>query len=319
MVSTLSCQAPEQAPRAKSPPPVVERQPPAEPKAVDSPAPPAAASEGQPQALEPVPSDLPQEHTGPCSPGMALVDGGVISKKQHTRWTKLYPEAAPPPAEVGPFCLDLLEATEEDLVASGEAFVTKLRVKPRCYPRGDCGRLPLEYLHPQEAAQYCALKGGRLPTLVEWLWAAGGGAEDRKFAWGSEPPTSKHLNACDFACARAHMGDCSQKEHDTGYCTERNMSDIQGEDGYEERAPVGSYPAGAGRWGHLDLAGNVTEYTVGGGGSSFYRCGGTYKRTRRMFSFSLHKEMCDPEDVGADPVSVRCVSAPTRTVTPPPR
>jgi len=32
-------------------------------------------------------------------------------------------------------------------------------------------------------------------------------------------------------------------------------------DGFIGTAPVGSFPAGAGRWGHVDLAGNVEEWT----------------------------------------------------------
>jgi formylglycine-generating enzyme required for sulfatase activity len=34
-------------------------------------------------------------------------------------------------------------------------------------------------------------------------------------------------------------------------------------DGWPTTAPVGQFPAGAGRWGHLDLSGNVTEFVAG--------------------------------------------------------
>ena len=33
-------------------------------------------------------------------------------------------------------------------------------------------------------------------------------------------------------------------------------------DGYETTSPVGSYPSGKGRFGHLDLFGNAWEYTA---------------------------------------------------------
>lgn len=35
-----------------------------------------------------------------------------------------------------------------------------------------------------------------------------------------------------------------------------------GDDGYATTAPVGSFPAGVGQWGHQDMIGNVFEWTA---------------------------------------------------------
>lgn len=171
--------------------------------------------EAQPPAPD---AGIVPDFDGPCPPGMALVEGGVVTEKQRKRWQELYPE--------------------------------------------------------------------RLPTLVEWLWAAGGGAEDRKYPWGNARPTVKRLNGCDFACARNQQSDCDEHDIKTGSCVMREMVDVQGEDGFDRRAPVGSFPAGAGRWGHLDLVGNMSELVVDR--DHILDCGSNYYGEE----MSLHSEAC---------------------------
>lgn len=218
---------------------------------------------------------------------MALVGGGVVTEKQRKRWQKLYPERSPPPAEIEAFCLDLHELTEADLSAQGREFLSSWPdSRPPCLERGDCGDLPLERLSSAAARELCSHQGKRLPTLVEWLWAAGGGAEDRKYPWGNARPSVKRLNGCDFACARNQQSDCDEHDIKTGSCVMREMADVQGEDGFEERAPVGSFPAGAGRWGHLDLVGNMSEFVVDR--DHVLDCGSNYYGEE----MSLHSEAC---------------------------
>ena len=75
---------------------------------------------------------------------------------------------------------------------------------------------------------FCIWDGGFLPTEAEWELAASGG-EERVFPWSS-PPSDATLDS-----SRACYSGCGIWR------------------------PVGSYPAGDGKWGHADLAGNVYE------------------------------------------------------------
>lgn len=82
------------------------------------------------------------------------------------------------------------------------------------------------FVSPQQAWDYCAYRGKRLPTSKEWLRAALG-VDGRKYPWGNSRPSCKY----------AVIANCSK--------------DI---------ANVGTTPAGASPYGALDMAGNVNEY-----------------------------------------------------------
>jgi formylglycine-generating enzyme len=79
------------------------------------------------------------------------------------------------------------------------------------------------------AMAFCAADAGRLPTEAEWNYAAAGGSEQRVYPW-SEPPSSTDVDTTRAVYSGLAI------------------------------AYVGSKPAGKGRWGHLDLAGNVQEW-----------------------------------------------------------
>jgi len=89
-------------------------------------------------------------------------------------------------------------------------------------------RHPVVHVSAKDAAAYCAWAGGRLPTRDEWELAARG-PDRRIFPWGDRWEPSR--------VAGGQAG------------------------GAGATAPVGSVPSGATPDGHLDLAGNVWEWT----------------------------------------------------------
>jgi formylglycine-generating enzyme required for sulfatase activity len=86
------------------------------------------------------------------------------------------------------------------------------------------------------AFAFCAWDGGRLATESEWNYAAAGGSEQTEYPWGSGIDYTKASYDC--------MGDGIPG------CAVTDM------------IVVGTKPAGNGRWGQADLAGNVFEWTL---------------------------------------------------------
>jgi len=98
--------------------------------------------------------------------------------------------------------------------------------------------LPINCVTWYEAYAFCIWDAGRLPTVVEWHYAASAGFDGRTYPWGSTFDPSDSVYGC--------TGDGSAPND----CA---MTDI---------LPVGSRPLGAGLWGHLDLSGSMWEWTL---------------------------------------------------------
>jgi formylglycine-generating enzyme len=98
---------------------------------------------------------------------------------------------------------------------------------------------PLNCANWWQAYAFCIWDGGFLPSDAEWNYAAAGGAEQRLYPWGPTPPGT----------------DSSLAVHNCSYDGKSSCG------GFLIIAPVGSVPAGNGRWGHSDLAGNLAEWT----------------------------------------------------------
>ena len=95
------------------------------------------------------------------------------------------------------------------------------------YEEPSKGNYPVACVSWDEAQNYCAWVGGRLPTEAEWEKAAGG-TDGRKYPWGNE----FDLNKC--------------------YSLEAEI---------EGPVPVGNYsPIGDGPYGLVDMSGNVWEW-----------------------------------------------------------
>lgn len=111
-------------------------------------------------------------------------------------------------------------------------------------------RLPIVCVNGVEAYAFCIWDGGFLPSDAELEYAAAGGSEQRKYPWGAADPghaSEYAIYECDYPMSSV--------------CT--SASKI---------APVGTTSLGAGRWGQLDLAGNVWQWDLDGYNSYITQC-----------------------------------------------
>jgi formylglycine-generating enzyme required for sulfatase activity len=96
-------------------------------------------------------------------------------------------------------------------------------------PTAMTGMLPINNVTWPEAYAFCIWDGGFLPSEAEWEYAAAGGSEQRAYPWGAAAPGTDN----EYAIYAGYYDDTI--------------------------APVGTAALGVGRWGQLDMAGNVYE------------------------------------------------------------
>jgi formylglycine-generating enzyme required for sulfatase activity len=136
-----------------------------------------------------------------------------------------------------------------------------------------------------EASAYCVSRGGRLPTLDEWL-AAAAGTSGRRYPWGETGAV----------CRRAAWGLAS------GPCASRG-------DGPDT---VGAHPDGDTPLRIHDMAGNVSEWVAlapGGSPTTGVACGGSWASALATDLRTWSRLEVDPAT--RDPrIGVRCAYDP---------
>jgi sulfatase modifying factor 1 len=135
-------------------------------------------------------------------------------------------------------------AWETSLVAAGLAAAVKCDATYGTWTdvSGPNENKPINCITWFEAFAFCIWDGGRLPTEAEWNYAAAGGDVQREYPWGFTVPAAN---------AALAVHGCYYNALDAGTCS--SSANI---------APVGSVPAGNGRWGQADLAGNLMEMNL---------------------------------------------------------
>ncbi len=147
---------------------------------------------------------------------------------------------------------------------------------------------PVVQVSARDAAAFCAFHGLRLPSDLEWEYAARG-ADGRRFPWGNRAPAAADRDLANFGTLRCCAPDAG--------------------DGHLRRAPVGSYPRGRSPFGILDMAGNVWEWTASRRpdrpGRVILRGGGWGNNPYCLRTSYRHD---NPPDIGLNMVGFRCAA-----------
>jgi serine/threonine protein kinase/formylglycine-generating enzyme required for sulfatase activity len=220
-----------------------------------------------------------------CPDDMAFLPAGTFRR------------AASGKATVGAYCMERLEvsiAAYDACVTAGACAPSKSAVSVHGFKADETGwrslfcpgnRLAGGSTHPvtcidtHMAQAYCAWKKRRLPTDVEFEWAARGGSKATSYPWGVRAPDSSHA--------------CTSLQEARGWSASFGAWEAWSRTPAAAKAgscEVGSHPKGASPAGVQDLLGNVWDmvtvnldgevgYQTAGGGwntskSSYIHAGG---------------------------------------------
>jgi formylglycine-generating enzyme required for sulfatase activity len=330
------------APGANAAPPATAAQT-VESATGSAPLPSPAAPEAASMLPAPPPAAVPLQAPR-CPAPMVWLEGGSFTMGSDSKRPALSLARPSHRVTLGGFCLDPHEVTAGEYRACNEAGACSpahrtahfAEASEPAAPGSQNGSLcnggkpgreqhPVNCVSHAQAADYCRMRGGRLPTEAEWEFAARG-ASSRPFPWGDEKPTRSRVNACGKECERWHAEIGARNEPGGAF---------SGDDGYAGTAPVGAFPRGNSPDGIEDLIGNVFEWTADGlynydrapasdprgpaDSDSFVIRGGNFNSALRDFldpalRFAMHRESHSP-GVGfrcaADPSGVAQATAPS--------
>jgi formylglycine-generating enzyme required for sulfatase activity len=149
-----------------------------------------------------------------------------------------------------------------------------------------------------DASAYCKAYGMRLPTAVEWTYAAKANTTT-VYWWGDKIPRFRRVG--NFADARL-LKDCPEFSE---------FGEIQSyDDGYSKTSPVGTF--GGNPWGFYDMGGNVWQWVVDDynpkcAASQEPREGGAWSAYEDYFNNPYQKN-CKDEVMRSDDTGFRCAS-----------
>lgn len=271
------------ADKASAPSPSGSASPAPSPPAASSSAAPSASASARPVTVAPSPA------LAACPVSMAKIPGGAFAVGSDTPGSA--PEEMPRfETQVATFCLGVTEVTVDAYSACVSAGkCEKAHDEGRfCNTRfSDRGDHPMNCVSWGQAQAYCQAQGARLPTELEWEYAARGGGEYRAFSWGSESPEGR-------TCWKHIGGSCKVK----------------------------SFAAGA--FGLYDMIGNVWEWTDDwfgdypwpppGGTNKVYRGGSWSRRFVKWMSPKLRNRW--PPKLSGSHLGFRCALTPGDVICP---
>jgi formylglycine-generating enzyme required for sulfatase activity len=196
---------------------------------------------------------------------------------------------------VAPFCMDATEVT----VASYAACVDKKRCSARSsdsagndvycgWKKAGSADRPINCVAWADADDYCRWAGKRLPTEMEWEYAARG-SEGRAYPWGSTPPST-------YIC----------------WNRERNAKGFPA-DYVDAICAAGTSPGDRTPQGIADLGGNVSEWTAtlsrdrGVAPGAHVIRGGAWSSSDTRFVRAAHRQ-AEPSAVRHDSLGFRCAT-----------